>query len=548
MRDLFSKLLFLGAAFFSSAFYFSCASTSDTAPKNPALSKYSDTAGAAWGCHDPKIFQDPASGIFYVYSTGWNDGVQLRKSHDLVSWTMCPPPFYGNWDEEFVDWVSKRHSWAPTVTEKDGLYYMFHGIITDSLSTSTGVHPAAAITLAIAKNPEGPFIPASKFDGETYKTSILVRYVWTNENAMSREKGFSACFNTGRESWNYGFGCIDPEFVMDIATGNLMEYTIGKTVCHAITYGSWKGGIALAYVDAKTFKPVNQTTGEIMDLPLDSVPGNSGLLIAGGAGTAYEGSQLIFNSDTGWYYVFVSMSDLTYEYRVGVGRSKSIEGPYLDASNRNMNFTTGGIAGNYRLTGSKIIGAYTLGKNLGFMSPGGQSVLRSDTGRVLFANHTRTTYLSPHQFVLQVHRMFFNGEGWPVLDMNDFVEERAAPESLAEISGAYDVIITERSQGKEADSTSIKSRQFFIDADGNVTGAYKGKVEIGAVKEDGAALQARISLEDKGDFDGFFFYATNMAGRKKSGGQTQTLSFTALNNTGGKAKGEYIFGNSAASN
>lgn len=51
---------------------------------------------------------------------------------------------------------------------------------------------------------------------------------------------------------------------MDISTGNLMEYTVGERKCHAMTYGSWKGGIALVYVDAETFRPVDQTTGQLI--------------------------------------------------------------------------------------------------------------------------------------------------------------------------------------------------------------------------------------------------------------------------------------------
>ena len=204
---------------------------------------------------------------------------------------------------------------------------MFHGIITDSLTYQSSLHPAACITLAISDKAEGPFIPAKDYDPALYKQSTLVRYVWSNKGAQNSKIGYDSSFNTANENWENGFGCIDPEFVMDVATGQLMKYDIGGNECYALTYGSWKGGIALVYVDAKTFKPVNDKTGEELDAPLDSIEGNCGTLIAGGFGAAYEGAQLIYNSETGYYYIFVSMGDLNIEYRVGVGRSKELTGP-----------------------------------------------------------------------------------------------------------------------------------------------------------------------------------------------------------------------------
>ena len=47
--------------------------------------RYSGVLGAQWGCHDPKLFQDD-DGTYYVYSTGWADGVQIRKSTDAQHW------------------------------------------------------------------------------------------------------------------------------------------------------------------------------------------------------------------------------------------------------------------------------------------------------------------------------------------------------------------------------------------------------------------------------------------------------------------------------
>ena len=543
--------------------------------------KYTATSSTTWRCHDPKIFQDPDTGIYYVYSTGWDEGVQLRKSTDLIHWTRVQDsPLWDpkdislryrhmHWDDDYLKWTgysqndgtvyrtsmysptSNPQSWAPTVVKQNGKYYMFHGVITDSLTYGASVRPAACITLAIADRPEGPFIPATEYDPDTYSNSSLVRYVWANKGAQHSLIGYSGCYNEGMDSWNEGFGCIDPEFVIDVATGKLVTYDIGGNKCYAMTYGSWKGGIALVYVDADTFKPVasvkgkssfNDVTysvGDEMDAPLDSIKNNSGVLIAGGKGAAYEGSQLIYNSDTGYYYIFVSMGDLTYEYRVGVGRSKNVEGPYVDTSDQNMKFTSVGQAEGYHGIGGKIIGASQLGDGYGWTSPGGQSIIRTNDGKIIFACHTRTNFMDPGQFTLQIRQMFFNKDGWPVLNQNEYYDESAELSSLtlSDIAGTYDAIITERSGNKAVDRTPMESEEITITKDGKVEGWYEGSVEI---MSDGYTVVFHLG---EGTFTGVVLRAVDWNKKGLKDSQRNTITFTALNSTDGTEYGEYFYGN-----
>ncbi len=559
-------------------------------------------ASAAWGCHDPRIFQDD-DGTYYVYSTGWANGAEVRISSDLIHWTKKgKSPFYASssvsetyghmyWDDDFLKWVgyaqndgtkystdtytatSEPNSWAPAVIKQNGKYYMFHGIITDSQTYADKARPAACITLAISDSPTGPFIPASQYDSDTYSQSSLVRYVWTKDSSGDSEGvGYTGCYNAASGSWSKGFGCIDPEFVIDIATGNLCEFTVGSRKCYAITYGSWKGGIALVYVDSLTLKPVcsfagkssydgkKYAVGDVMDAPLDSISGNSGTLIAGGLGAAYEGSQVIYNSETGFYYVFVSMGDLTYEYRVGVGRSSTIDGDYLDAGGVSMNFASdSNAAGKYHAIGSKIIGAFAFEDEYGLRCPGGQSIWRDKDGRILFANHTRTNYLNTWKFVLQVHQMFFNDDGWPVLNLNDYYDEGPALSSisLSDLAGTYDVIHTLRGYATasftSADGNSVKycqadenetaSVEISVSEDGTISGSYTGSLALASEK--GHVI---INLKDSdgnelGTFMGIVMEAVDWY-RKGSNATRKTITFSALcSDTAAASAGEYFFGN-----
>ncbi len=553
---------------------------SDSVDENFISNKYLSASQTTWRCHDPKLFQDPDTGVYYVYSTGWEDGVQLRTSTDLIHWTrVTESPLWDpkdislryrhmHWDDDFLKWtgfslndgtvyktaryspISRPQSWAPTVVKQNGKYYMFHGIITDCLTYGADVKPAAAITLCIADKPEGPFVPASEYDSDTYSNSTLVRYVW-DRNGQHSQIGYDGCYNTANANWETGFGCIDPEFVMDIATGELMTYKIGNNICYAMTYGSWKGGIALIYVDAETFKPVatvdgtssfdgkDYAVGDEMDAPLDSVRKNAGTLLVGGKGAAYEGSQLIYNSETGFYYIFVSMGELTFEYRVGVGRSKEITGPYVDTSNQRMDFKNQGLAASFHQYGGKIIGASQLGKGYGWTSPGGQSLIRTTDGKMIFACHTRTNFMDPGQFTLQIRQMFFNEEGWPVLNQNEYYGEGSSLSALTlkEIAGSYDVILTKRSADKSIDATPTVSEKIKIDSDGKVTGKYSGTVTL---KKDGHTVVFELA---EGEFSGIVMKAVNWNLKDKKDNQRDTVTFTVLNSTSGSGYGEYLFGN-----
>ena len=597
-----------------------CASTGSTSSKSSGKSKSnsgkldvdkevyykysSPNSGdiASWGglnVHDPKLWQDD-DGTYYCYSTdaaiggAGQKGIQVRTSKDLVHWSMqSQSAIQGNWDRDWLKWVdfnrSTASTWAPTIIKQNGLYYMMHGIITDSRNRG---YPDAAITLTVSKSPLGPFYPIAqaadkdadikaifKKLGVSYKQSTVVRYtycdrsydeddpsiadIYCNNNAMydthTAEEGETS-------SMSLGFGCIDPEFVTDVATGQLKEYVVaGKRTCYALTYGSWKGGIALMYVDKTSLKPVTQD-GKEVDLSADTEVGAFGICIAGGYGAAYEGAQVIFNSDNGYYYCFVSMGNLENEYRVGVGRSKKIEGPYLDASGKSMYLDTMNSQ-NYHAIGSKILGSEVLSGEYSFRSQGGLSVLRTSDGKIMFANHTRTNFLYEYEFFLQLHQMFFNADGWPVLNHNEYYndytditddgDESLCSLKLKEIAGTYDTILTERgtttatasSLGlygcsstdtvNSIDAVPTESKEIVISKKGVISGSYTGTVTLA---DDG--YTATIVLDGYGTFKGFFMHAVDWARKGGEDAERSTITFTTLSSTTtDAASGEYFWGN-----
>lgn len=533
---------------------------------NPNFVESNQSTWKALNCHDPKLFQDD-DGTYYVYSTDASignvhkTGIQIRKSKNLIDWEcLSTSAIQNNWDSDMLEWVGQNSqtasTWAPTVIKQNGKYYMMHGIITDAMVVDGKKRPAAWIGLAISDSPTGPFKPAHIYDPQTYSSSTIVRYAWKAQDEYA--SSLNTAYYDGKNNkyvegygWSYGFGAIDPEFVYDMATGTLMTDAYGD---YYIIYGSWKGGIALMTVDNETFMPT--LNGQVLNQSADQVPDAFGKFIAGGNGAGYEGAQLIYNSDNQYYYLFVSMGDLNYEYRVGVGRSKNIEGPYLDASGNSLssvNSSASNSQNNYHNRGNKIWGAHIFEGQYGWSSPGGLSICRTDNGKLIMAAHTRTTFRESYFFYLQTKQMFFTENDWPVLHPCEYSGEELNPLTETKIVGVYDTILTQRDPLYEenssgvnvnvTDATATKSKVLVLKNDNTISGEYSGSWSLSA---DG--INITIDLKDinnnsLGKFKGIVSKGIDFA-RKGTKTNRYTISFSTIcDEVNATERGEHFFGN-----
>jgi arabinan endo-1,5-alpha-L-arabinosidase len=91
-----------------------------------------------------------------------------------------------------------------------------------------------------------------------------------------------------------------------------------------------------------------------------------------------EGPEIVYDENSGYYYLFVSYGGLDSlgGYNIRQYRSKSPDGPYLDAK--------GNSATDITNTGVKILGNYTLGcLDTAYLSGGHSSCFRTDDGKLL---------------------------------------------------------------------------------------------------------------------------------------------------------------------
>ncbi|MBQ3769640.1 MAG: family 43 glycosylhydrolase [Prevotella sp.] len=237
--------------------------------------------------HDPVMAYEDST--YYLFCTGI--GIQQMTSQDRKTWTVLPEPIMTvmpQWTGDSVPGFT-HHVWAPDVIRWHGKWWLAY-------SCSTFGKNGSAIGL-LSK-------PSLSFP------------VWNDEGCIvtSRE---------GRDQWN----AIDPNFIIDDNDQAWM------------TWGSFWDGIQMVRLDttmhvAKGERP--RTIARRYASRDRNVPANP---TSKYAGTNAIEAPFIFRHD-GWYYLFVSWDyccrGAQSNYRVAVGRSRQVDGPYLDRSGKDM--------------------------------------------------------------------------------------------------------------------------------------------------------------------------------------------------------------------
>jgi len=181
-----------------------------------------------------------------------------------------------------------------------------------------------------------------------------------------RDDGFVIGSHAGRDAFN----AIDPFLTVDAE---------GKPW---LAFGSWFSGINIIRLDEATMKPFG--------VPQLLAHRENGI----------EGPNVILRD--GWYYLFVSIDrccqGVDSNYKIAVGRSRSISGPYLDQKGTDM-LQGGGTV--IEIGGER------------FKGPGGQHVYQ-DGSRWILARHGYDAQ-NAGKPALRITDLFWDAQGWPTL-------------------------------------------------------------------------------------------------------------------------------------
>ena len=301
--------------------------------------------------HDPVMAKE--DGVYHIFATGM--GIQRMTSKDRKNWQVKAMPVMTvipKWTRDSVPGFDK-HVWAPDIIRWHNKWWLAY-------SCSTFGKNGSAIGL----------LSAAKLDSP----------IWNDEGCIvaSREN---------RDNWN----AIDPNFVID---DNYTPWMV---------WGSFWDGIQIVRLDttmhvAKGEKP--------RTLARRYAPGTT--TAEPNPTSAHAGTNAIeapfVMKHQGYYYLFVSWDyccrGSKSNYRVAVGRSKNVDGPYLDKRSNDM--LNGG--GTVLLEGDKKQYEAT-----------GHCAAYSIDGKDIFICHGYSTEMKGAPVLIQ-REIRWTDDGWPELE------------------------------------------------------------------------------------------------------------------------------------
>jgi arabinan endo-1,5-alpha-L-arabinosidase len=287
---------------------------------------------------DPAIIE--ADGTFYAFGTG--PGIPVRTSTDLLSWQDAGQVFlfHPSWVQLQVDNVPEL--WSPDISFFGGLYHLYYAASTQGSNRSCIGH-------ATAQSLPGPF----------------------------EDQGSVLCSNVSSaqaDDWN----AIHPNYVQDAA---------GQPY---LAFGSFWSGLKLVALDPETGKPRDQ---KLIDIAARTEQGG-----------AIEAPFIVRRCD--YFYLFVSFDrccdGVNSTYRILVGRSQQLTGPYVDRDGKAL-LQGGGT--------ELVVGDDT------WHGPGHVAIFR-DGDRWYEAHHAyyagaAGTFLRQGAAYLRISELMWDEQGWP---------------------------------------------------------------------------------------------------------------------------------------
>ncbi|WNH09210.1 arabinan endo-1,5-alpha-L-arabinosidase [Thalassobellus suaedae] len=309
---------------------------------------------STYNVHDPSIIK--VGDIYYCYNTDVSfgsavrPGIQIRKSQDLINWTWVGWAF-NTLPSKGANFIRSKSAepfnslWAPFIMKVGDEYRLYY-------SLSSDVGRLSVMGLATSASPEGPWL----------EKDLVV----TSEPDGTRQTN-----------------AIDPTVVVTPS---------GE---HWFYYGSaWDGIYKLK---------LNPSTG------LANALGDKGTRIAqrGFTGNSIngniEGPEVIYHTEQGKYYMFISYDWLETKYNVRVGRSDNPDGPFYDYNGVNINTEVDNAP--------MILAPYKFDGHLGWQGVSHPAVFNDGNGQYYMAHQGRPGENS-FFMVLHVRKMYWTEDGW----------------------------------------------------------------------------------------------------------------------------------------
>ena len=411
---------------------------------------------------------------WYLIEAESNSGSTEASTGEALETALASSFLWAGYND--VDCSGGYAVWAPDIIYNadyvwndgsTGAYMMYY------CTSSTYIR--SCIGYAVSKNVDGPFSYVdtiiysgfTNYDNEVTTSSSLgtktVNTNYTNTNIPklinngTLSSARSGWFNSGNYNNTLFPNAIDPTLVYD-ASGNLW-----------MTYGSWSGGIFILQIDTATGQPMYPGSNS------GQTDAYFGTRIAGGYTKSGEAPYIVYDSSTGYYYLYVTYGGLTADggYHIRLYRSKTINGTYTDAAGNSAIYSS---STNQSSCGIKLFGNYDFStlSTEGYKSGGHNSAFIDTDGQRYLVYHTRFNTGNEYHEV-RVHQQFMNEDNWPVTAVYEYLGSTISSTgySSSDMCGTYEFV----NHGLDASTSSVgmlTTSSVTLNSDGSITGDYTG--------------------------------------------------------------------------
>ncbi len=458
--------------------------------------------------HDPTVMK-AADGYYYMSQTDAGFGnpqdgkghFYVRRSKDMIKWepastynnSMAMPvnvDSYGNdigpsWLLDSVNVYRQKRGvakvntlqglgfWAPTMRKvNDHLYRMYYSIVIDGVGIKSGLLSFNNGWVSDGSWPEAAWIGLMETDDPASGK-------WVDKGGVlcSASDKSKTAYARGNNDWNaYSrFNAIDPSYIITPE---------GK---HWLIYGSWHSGIAAIELDPETGK-TKTPVGDPWNIGTGQTTTHGKLIATRNKSSRWQGSEgpeVIYNPETGYYYLFLAYDGLDVPYNTRVVRSRKIDGPYTGKNGTNVT-TNGGDA--FPI----ITHPYQFNSSLehdGWVGISHCAVWNDGQGNWFFSSQGRKPNdysvdpnWAPNAIMMgHVRRIYWTEDGWPVVSPERYAGVIDAPISRDDLVGTWELIDLAYSYGNQKTSTALT-----IAASALTTTSAKNRVTLkGAINGNG---------------------------------------------------------------
>ncbi|WP_163377790.1 arabinan endo-1,5-alpha-L-arabinosidase [Cyclobacterium sp. SYSU L10401] len=382
--------------------------------------------------HDPTVIKD--DDYFYMYQTNASYGnvheaggnYPARRSKDLVNWEYLGAVFDSDpaWVKNALNKI--RADMDPALPPLENPEYGFWAPHITKVANTFRLYYSVVVLNPILGNDGNEYWTERAFIGLAESTDLSGNN-WEDKGMVihSVADGEETYARDGGSDWSgyFKFNAIDP------------SYVVTPEGEHWLIYGSWHSGLAAVEVDPVTGKPM-----ELNTLPDFGVRIAARGHVHANRWQALEAPEIIYNEDTGYYYLFLSYDELAEAYNTRVARSEDITGPYYGLDGGNV--TAGAEA--YPV----LTHPYKFADSYGWVGISHPAIFQDpDSGKWFYASQGRLPpgiagiNVSNAVMMGHVREIYWTEDGWPVVAPERYADVPDVTITEADLTGKWEEII-----------------------------------------------------------------------------------------------------------